>query len=110
MSDVERIQAALDDGTLLHPIDAAIPSSVDLGAALAHLAGAPMDLGPNARKLIDDLRIDGDLPQHTVFVLVDGLGCNLIGAIAPDAFFPAHTVRENTWNRDLLGFSAIMFS
>ncbi|MCZ6706349.1 MAG: alkaline phosphatase family protein [Chloroflexi bacterium] len=94
MSDVGRIQAALDDGTLLHPIDAAIPSSVDLGAALAHLAGAPMDLGPHARKLIDDLRIEGDLPQHTVFVLVDGLGCNLIDAIAPDAFFPAHTVRE----------------
>jgi len=30
MTDLERVQAALNDGALLHPIDPDIPSSVDL--------------------------------------------------------------------------------
>jgi len=94
MTDLERVQAALNDGALLHPIDPDIPSSVDLALALGALAGAPNIPTSHAKGIMAKVALGATTPEHLVFVLVDGLGCNLIEALPVDAFLRRHSVAE----------------
>jgi hypothetical protein len=89
-SDVARVRQALDDGTLLHPNEG-VANSVHLAQAMACLGGATIELtSANARELA------GRIGQHNhyVFVLVDGMGMNLIDALPHDAFLRTHLAAE----------------
>ncbi len=94
MTDLDRVHAALDNGTLLHPVDPDVPSSVDLAIALGALAGAPQAATSHTRRITEYILSGRPAPDHVVFVLVDGLGCNLIDALPADAFLRRHTVAE----------------
>lgn len=90
MSDVPRLLEAFAHGSLVRP-DAAIPNTVDLARALASLCGVQgPECGTSAQGIAD---VIGE-HAHIVFVLIDGLGMNLVEREAPDEFFRAHTVME----------------
>ncbi len=90
MNDLDRVRAWLASGALLAPVDAT-PSAVDLANALAQLCDAPGVQDSPARAA---LRRAIGPAQQLIFVLVDGLGCNLIEALPPASFLRRHTVME----------------
>lgn len=69
-------------GALLRPGDLAQPSTVDLALALAALAGAPTPRTEGAAAIADRI---GD-SDHLVFVLLDGLGLEVVEALPPTAW------------------------
>jgi hypothetical protein len=69
-----RIAAAFDSGAIVRPSPAE-PDLVHLTRALAGLAGAPIDSGTAAVRELADLI---GAAEHLVFVLLDGLGMNLV--------------------------------
>ena len=82
MGDKERLLALFDAGELLRP-SADTPNLVDLARALAGLAGASdPPLTPAARAMREAIGPAG----HYVFVMIDGLGLNLVKS-RPDASF-----------------------
>lgn len=86
MSDVARLLGWFEAGTLVRPCTE-VPDSVDLARAILSLAGAPaIVMTPNAARIA---AIAGP-SDHYVFVLVDGLGMNLIDELPADSYF-----REN---------------
>lgn len=88
MSDVERLLAAFDGGTLVRP-DAGTANFVDLARALASTAGVPdLDLSPAAAGIA--ARLAG--PEHVLFVLVDGLGMQQLEQLPADAWLRQHLV------------------
>lgn len=93
-SDIGRVEDALADGRLLHPIDPSTPSTVDLALAVHAWGGAPVRLTPHARTLQRTIAGDAGDPQHLVFVLADGLGCNILDRLPTTDAFPAHTAAE----------------
>ena len=87
MTDAERLLAAFDDGTLVRPSAGAL-NLVDLARALASIAGVPdVALADGAREIASAI---GE-PRHVVFMLVDGLGANMLAAERGATFLNAHT-------------------
>ena len=98
MNEIDRVQQAIEAGTLRVPSDAA-PSFVDLAAAVLRFAGAPLPPTPHSAIVEEAL----GSPRHLLFVLVDGMGSYLLdqlpagGAVRSglrmelDAVFPATT-------------------
>ena len=90
MSDVPRLLAAFEEGLLVRP-DAEVANTVDLARAVGTLCGVEgLEPGTNGRRIAE---IIGE-HAHVVFVMVDGLGMNLVEREAPDEFFRSHTVME----------------
>jgi len=90
VSDVPRLRAAFEGGLLVRP-DAKVANTVDLARALGMLCGVEgLEPGTNCRRIAE---IIGE-HDHVVFVMVDGLGMNLVEREAPDEFFRSHTVME----------------
>lgn len=90
MSDVERLLAAFSGGELLRPSSEA-PNLIDLSRALVGLAGAE-DVEPSAGSAALVSAIGPS--DHLVFVLVDGLGMNLLERLPANAFLSKHLVAE----------------
>ena len=90
MDDSARVTNWLRHGALLPPVSTA-PSSLNLARALGRWAGAEVPEFDLASEQI--LRLFGDAEQ-IVFVLVDGLGCNLLATLPPDAFLRRAPTRE----------------
>jgi Type I phosphodiesterase / nucleotide pyrophosphatase len=89
VSDVGRLLNAFASGNLLPPSSES-PNTVDLALAIAAVAGAPsVRLTPAGRDIREQIQTD-----HLVFVLVDGLGMNLIDAQPSDAFLRSHAQTE----------------
>lgn len=88
-SDVERLSAAFAAGALLSPSSDA-PSIVDLSRALASLAGADIQPTPGSQALAE--RIGPS--EHLVFVLVDGLGMELVERMPQTSFMARHLAGE----------------
>lgn len=89
-SDVDRLLAWFHDGSLTRP-DAASPGTVHLGRALASLAGsAKTELAPPAQQIASAI----DNSDHYVFVLVDGLGLNILNRLPASRFFRSHVAME----------------
>ncbi len=90
MTDAERLLAAFDDGTLVRP-SADVLNLVDVARALASVSGVPdVALAGGAREIASAI---GE-PRHLVFMLVDGLGANMLAAERGAAFLNAHTERR----------------
>lgn len=80
----------LEKGTLIRPSPQE-PNLVHLVRALASLSGvADMNHAPATSNLMD---IIGD-SDHLIFVLLDGLGMNLVQRLSPGSFFRTHLKRE----------------
>jgi hypothetical protein len=87
MSDRDRLQQLFDSGAWLHPL-AGGANLVDLTRALAALAGAEgVELTPAAAGLRDTI----GPAEHYVFVLIDGLGLDLIDRLPADSFLARNT-------------------
>ncbi len=84
MTNLARVQAWIEAGALLPPV-ADRPSSVHLARALGHWAGVPgLPTGPHRDAVAAFL--DAAHARQIVFVLIDGLGCNLLAGLPPTAF------------------------
>ena len=90
MSDMGRLKALLESGTLLHPVSDAL-SIVDFANALHDVMGVPnVSLNENAsavKGLIGE-------PEHLVLVMADGFGMNFVEGLDSDAFIPNHIAAE----------------
>ncbi len=82
MSDVDRLRAWFESDRLLRP-DPALPNTVDLARALAAVAGVTRFNGDRgARRILSSIGRSG----RTVFVVVDGLGMNVVERLPVDSF------------------------
>ena len=89
MSDIDRLLRWFEEGALVRPA-ADAPNSVDLSLALASLAGAPdVALTRGAAAIAKAI----GPAEHYIFVLVDGLGMNLLES-APESFIGSHVAME----------------
>lgn len=88
MNDVARLQAYIDNGTLLHPAGDAC--FVALAAAIGGIAGADPAMDAASSLIRDTI---GNA-EHLIFVLADGLGVNLLERYDEGAFLREHMVRE----------------
>ena len=90
MSDMERLKALLESGSLLHPVSEAF-SIVDFANALHSVTGVPdVPLDRNASTVKG---LVGE-SEHLVLVLADGFGMNFVKALDGDAFIPNHLAAE----------------
>ena len=84
------LKSLLESGKLLQPINDT-PNSVDLARALAMIAGVEgieeNEWSPKLRKLIGD-------PDHLLFVIVDGLGMNIMEHLPESSFLRSKLVKE----------------
>ena len=90
MSDVERLQALLDSGDLLHPVSGAL-SIVDLANALHSVMGVP-DISISEEAAVLRGKI-GD-PEHLVLVMADGFGMNFVEGLDRQSFVRSHLAAE----------------
>lgn len=74
------------EGALLRPGEPTEPSTVDLSLALAALAGAPTPRTAGAAAIAERI---GDA-EHLVFVLVDGLGLEVVEALPASTWLRRH--------------------
>ena len=90
MGDIDSLLAAFEAGTLVQPRHEEA-NIVDLGRAIATLLGASsVQETPNS---LDIERRIGDA-DHLVFILLDGVGMNVLDGMPRDAFLPQHVDRE----------------
>ena len=89
MSDRERLLAAFDSGDLVRP-SPHVPNIVDLANALPHVAERGESRSPAVDSIVDAI---GPV-EHVVFVMVDGLGMNVIDAEHGASFLGAHVAAE----------------
>jgi hypothetical protein len=89
MSEIERLQGWVDDGTLLHPLGAA--NTVDLSAALGRLCGVEdARRTENSERLVEAV----GAAEHYLLVLVDGLGMHILDSLPTSSFFRSHLATE----------------
>jgi len=90
LGDADRLLSEFAAGSMLRPSQDVL-SIVDLGRALAMLAGVP-DIRPTPGS-----RALGDLvgaSDHLVFIMIDGLGTNLLSGVLEDSFLAAHRATD----------------
>lgn len=85
MSGADRLLRWFAEGTLLRP-DPGTPNSVDLALALASLSGASVPRTDGA----DHVARRIGAAEHLVFVLVDGLGLELVERLPEASFLRRH--------------------
>ncbi len=89
-SVIRDLKALFDSGALVRPADQE-PNLVHLVRAVATRAGVrDLDYSPVTRQLLEFV----PPAEHVVFVLVDGLGMNLVRRMPRDSFVLRHLVRE----------------
>ena len=90
MSDRERLLAAFDSGKLVRPSPGRL-NIVDLANAIASIGGAQdVPYSPGAEPVADLI----GPADHIVFVIVDGLGLNVLDTDHGADFLAAHVVAE----------------
>ena len=89
------LDAIFDSGLLVRPSDTR-PNLVHLVRAVYALGGAQdLDHAPATQQLLDVIRTGrGPELEHVVFVLLDGLGMNLMRRLPPDTFLARHLRAE----------------
>ena len=90
MADIENLLEAFDSGALVRP-DYDTLNFIDLALASAKLSGAPgIEDTPNSIEIGNRI---GDA-DHLVFVLLDGVGMNLVEAMSRSSFLRSHLSDE----------------
>jgi hypothetical protein len=90
MTDLQRINNWFDSGRLVRPSSDVI-NFIDLVRALAHLTGAEgMETGPGVKELCRKI----GQAENYIFVLVDGLGVDLIQKLPEKSFLRTHMVGQ----------------
>ncbi|MCH7800900.1 MAG: alkaline phosphatase family protein [Chloroflexi bacterium] len=90
MADIENLLEAFESGALVRP-DSDTPNFVDLALASAKLSGAPdVEETPNSIEIRNRI---GDT-DHLVFVLLDGVGMNLVESMSRSSFLRSHLTQE----------------
>jgi len=90
MKDMDRLCSWFESGRLVRPT-AEEPNTVDLIRSLAALAGvAGLELAPGASKISAKI----SRARHYVFILVDGLGMNVLRGAPADGFLFSHLARQ----------------
>jgi predicted AlkP superfamily pyrophosphatase or phosphodiesterase len=84
-----RLLAAFDSGALIRP-DSRRLNLVDLVNALALLTGVENSQSPGARRLADQI----GPAEHIIFILVDGLGMNLVRRMGSASFIHSRLKSE----------------
>jgi hypothetical protein len=85
MSDVARIQSWFDQSKLLKPRASGMNTTVDLINTLAAVCG-----GRTARA--ERLAVEIPPAEHYVFIIVDGMGSELLHEHCPSGFLARHTI------------------
>jgi hypothetical protein len=86
MANIENLLEAFDSGALVRP-DHNTLNFIDLALASAMIAGASgAESTPNSIEIASRI---GDT-DHLIFVLLDGVGMNLIETMSPDSFLRRH--------------------
>src|SRR5688500_3321567 len=88
-SPVDRLPGWFADGSLLRP-DPAEPNTVDLAQTLAVLSGVALPRTPNVEMLAGRIGV----ADHLVFVLVDGLGVEILRRLPESSFLRRHLALE----------------
>jgi hypothetical protein len=93
LMSVTSLDSHFADGTLVRPSDSS-PNIVHLVRSLATLCGVQgySDAQP-VRDLVDTINVTGP-SQHLIFILLDGLGMNLIRQLPADSFLASHLRRQ----------------
>ena len=90
MSDIDRLLARFETGTLLRP-SPHVPNLVDLARALARLTGARHEaLTPQAARLAQRI----GPAEHLVVIMADGLGLRMVEMTEPTSTLASHMVEE----------------
>lgn len=90
MSDVDRLLAAFESGSLLRPSPDSL-NIIDLSRAIALTAGAQgIEPTPRTDRIINSIGSQ----EHLLFILADGLGMNLIEPLAETSFLSSHLMFE----------------
>src|SRR5688572_33103241 len=87
---LENLERHFQTGTLIRPTDAK-PNLVHLVRALATLTGVTdLDAAPSTQHLINLIKP----ADHLIFILLDGLGMNIIRRLPKGSFLASHLVQE----------------
>ena len=99
-TDVQRVEHWLSTGQIKHTLDSATPNSVDLARFIARANGAPPEELPDAGPPRPEaeaalLQAVGPVGQHLLFVLLDGMGMNLLeSTLPPTSFLRRHLAQS----------------
>jgi hypothetical protein len=95
-TDCQRVAQWLSTGAIKHTLDPTTPNSVDLARFIARANGATPEELPNAGPARPEAEAAlvaavGPVGQHFLFVLLDGMGMNLLeAALPPSSFLRRH--------------------
>ena len=98
-TDCQRVAQWLSTGAIKHTLDPTTPNSVDLARFIARANGATTEELPDAGPARPEaeaalVRAVGPVGQHFLFVLLDGMGMNLLeAALPPTSFLRRHLVQ-----------------
>jgi hypothetical protein len=98
-TDLERVERWLGAGAIKHTLDPATPNTVDLARFIACANGVRREELPDAGPPRPEaeaalVRAVGPVGRHFLFVLLDGMGMNLIEAtLPPSSFLRRHLVQ-----------------
>jgi predicted AlkP superfamily pyrophosphatase or phosphodiesterase len=90
MSDVQNLLAAFSTGSAIRPTDQVL-NLVDLSRAVASVAGVEVIEPTTGSAAIADMIGPA---EHVIFVLVDGLGLNLLEKLPANSFLRRHLATE----------------
>ena len=86
MTGAERVTSWFESGRLVRP-DAEVANFVDLTLALATIADVEgVEATPNAQAVLGKIAPT----ELCVFILIDGLGIEQVGALPSDSFLRTH--------------------
>jgi len=93
MSDLQRVLRWFDEGLIVRPRADQQPTIVDLITSIACVCGVEgIDQSPQVQRLVEQI----GMHDHVVFVVIDGLGLQLLQDMDPagTSFIREHEVRE----------------
>ena len=87
------LENSINSGSLILPTDKKFSSIVDLSKTLAKLSGNQFSIKNEDRKSDELLKMIG-IPEHLVFVIIDGLGMNILRNLDSNNFLNTNLKSE----------------
>ena len=86
------LENSINSGSLILPTDKKFSSIVDLSKTLAKLSGNQFSIKNEDRKSDELLKMIG-IPEHLVFVIIDGLGMNILRNLDSNNFLNTNLIK-----------------